>query len=160
MLKSKSPLFLIVPPSPPVLFVSSTTSNSIHLQWKPNDQGGSAIFSYVLTYRRIQGDSSDIAFPKRITTYELKHLQCGTTYHLGLVARNKIGVSQSSPILSVRTQGQPPGIPSAAKLLAPNSTTLTIRLSSWPHNGCPLTHFMIQYKPIDEDHWTLGESCS
>lgn len=149
--------YLIVTPAAPVLFVSRTTSNSIFLQWKPNDQGGSAILSYTLTYRRIQGDTSEITFPRRVTSYELRHLQCGTTYHLALVARNKIGLSPSSSTLSVRTQGQPPGLPTAAALLAPNSTSLLLRLGSWPDNGCPLSYFVIQYKQIDDDHWNVGQ---
>ena len=76
-------------------------------------------------------------------------------YHLHLTSHNKIGSSPSSPVLSVRTQGQPPGIPPAAAFLAPNSTTLALRLHAWPDNGCPIDDFIIQYRPINEFHWTL-----
>lgn len=76
-------------------------------------------------------------------------------YHLYLTCHNKIGSSPPSPVLSVRTQGQPPGIPPAATFLAPNSTTLALRLHAWPDNGCPIDDFVIQYRPINEFHWTL-----
>lgn len=80
---------------------------------------------------------------------------CGNTYQLYLTSHNKIGNSPSSPVLSVRTQGQPPGIPSAASFLSPNSTTLSLRLHVWPDNGCPISYFVVQYRPINEFHWTL-----
>nr|CAD7459082.1 unnamed protein product [Timema tahoe] len=82
-------------------------------------------------------------------------LQCGSTYHLFLTARNKIGTSAASPTLSVRTQGQSPGLPQAASLLSPNSTSVILRLHVWPDNGCPLTYFVVQYRPIHTQHWTL-----
>lgn len=82
-------------------------------------------------------------------------LLCGNMYHLYLTSHNKIGSSAASPVLSVRTQGQPPGIPPAAAFLSPNSTTLALRLSTWPDNGCPIQYFVIQYRPMDEFHWTL-----
>ena len=82
-------------------------------------------------------------------------LLCGNTYQLYLSAHNKIGSSPASPVLSVRTQGQPPGIPPAAAFLSPNSSSLVLRLSAWPDNGCPILYFVIQYRPINEFHWTL-----
>lgn len=58
-------------------------------------------------------------------------------------------------MLSVRTQGQAPGIPPAAAFVSPNSTTLVLRLHVWPDNGCPIKYFVIQYRPMNEFHWTL-----
>lgn len=80
---------------------------------------------------------------------------CGNTYQLYLTSHNKIGSSPPSPVLSVRTQGQAPGIPPAAAFVSPNSTTLVLRLHIWPDNGCPIKYFVIQYRPINEFHWTL-----
>lgn len=76
-------------------------------------------------------------------------------YQLYLTSHNKIGSSSPSPVLSVRTQGQPPGIPAASAFLSPNSTTLALRLHMWPDNGCPIVYFVIEYRPISEYHWTL-----
>ncbi|CAG2063159.1 unnamed protein product, partial [Timema podura] len=89
------------------------------------------------------------------TRVRIISLQCGSTYHLFLTARNKIGTSAASPTLSVRTQGQSPGLPQAASLLSPNSTSVILRLHVWPDNGCPLTYFVVQYRPIHTQHWTL-----
>lgn len=82
-------------------------------------------------------------------------LLCGNAYHLYLTSHNKLGSSPASPTLSVRTQGQLPGIPRTSSFLAPNSTTLALRLHVWPDNGCPITYFVVQYRPINEFHWTV-----
>jgi hypothetical protein len=86
----------------------------------------------------------------------LQGLYCGSTYHLFLTAQNKIGSSSPSPTLSVKTQGRAPGTPEPQTLLSPNSTSVLLRLHVWPDNGCPLTYFVLQYRPINNQHWTLG----
>lgn len=91
----------------------------------------------------------------------LQGLQCGTTYHLQLVAHNAVGSSPGSATLSVRTQGQAPGKASAAALLSPGPGSVQLRLASWPDNGCPLLYFVVRYKPVagpQSLQWTLGEA--
>ncbi|GFG32700.1 hypothetical protein Cfor_00545 [Coptotermes formosanus] len=144
-----------VRPAPPTLYVSSVTSSSILLHWKPGDSGSAAISGYTLNYRRTQGELEEITLPRRATSYELKGLYCGSTYHLYLAAQNKIGSSSPSPTLTVKTQGRAPGVPETQMLLSPNSTSVLLRLHVWPDNDCPLTHFVLQYRPISDPHWTL-----
>ncbi|XP_078052119.1 Down syndrome cell adhesion molecule 2 [Augochlora pura] len=144
-----------VPPSAPVLYVTSSTSSSILLHWKAGHTGGAPLTGYTLHYRTTHGNQEELQLSRHATSHELKGLLCGNTYQLYLRSRNKIGSSPSSPVLSVRTQGQAPGIPPAASFLSPNSTTLVLRLHVWPDNGCPILYFVIQYRPINEFHWTL-----
>ncbi|XP_023703051.1 Down syndrome cell adhesion molecule-like protein Dscam2 isoform X3 [Cryptotermes secundus] len=144
-----------VRPASPTLYVTSATSSSILLHWKPGDSGAAPLSGYVLNYRRTHGDLEELMLPRRATSYEVKGLHCGSTYHLFLAAQNKIGTSAPSPTLSVKTQGRAPGIPEAQTLLSPNSTSVLLRLHVWPDNGCPLTHFVLQYRPIGNTHWTL-----
>ncbi|XP_024220500.1 Down syndrome cell adhesion molecule-like protein Dscam2 isoform X4 [Bombus impatiens] len=144
-----------VPPSAPVLYVTSSTSSSILLHWKPGHNGGASLTGYTLHYRTTHGNLDELQLSRHATSHELKGLLCGNTYQLYLTSHNKIGSSPSSPVLSVRTQGQAPGIPPAAAFLSPNSTTLVLRLHVWPDNGCPILFFVIQYRPINEFHWTL-----
>lgn len=125
------------------------------MHWKPGYNGGSPLTGYTLHYRTTHGSLDELQLPRRATNHELKGLLCGNMYHLYLTSHNKIGSSPPSPVLSVRTQGQSPGIPPAAAFLSPNSTTLALRLHTWPDNGCPITYFVIQYRPINEFHWTL-----
>ncbi|XP_014603190.1 PREDICTED: Down syndrome cell adhesion molecule-like protein Dscam2 isoform X3 [Polistes canadensis] len=144
-----------VPPSAPVLYVTSSTSSSILLHWKSGYYGGAPLTGYTLHYRTTHGNLDELHLSKHATNHELKGLLCGNTYQLYLTSHNKIGSSPSSPVLSVRTQGQAPGIPPSAAFLSPNSTTLVLRLHVWPDNGCPILYFVIQYRPATEFHWTL-----
>ncbi|XP_068083857.1 cell adhesion molecule Dscam2 [Anabrus simplex] len=144
-----------VPPAAPVLYVTSATSSSILLHWKVGDRGGAPLTGFTLNYRRSQGDIEETTLPRRSTSHELKGLLCGSTYHLYLTAHNKIGSSLPSPTLSVRTQGQAPGLPPKAALLSPNSTSVLLRLHVWPDNGCPLTHFVVLYRHESNQQWTL-----
>jgi hypothetical protein len=86
----------------------------------------------------------------------LQGLYCGSAYLLYLAAQNRIGSSSPSPTLTVKTQGRAPGYPEAQMLLSPNSTSVLLRLHMWPDNDCPLTHFILQYRPSNSPHWTLG----
>jgi len=65
-------LFASVRPAPPILYVSSVTSSSILLHWKPGDSGSAPISSYTLNYRRTQGELEEITLPRRVTSYELQ----------------------------------------------------------------------------------------
>ncbi|XP_070166191.1 dscam family member AbsCAM isoform X4 [Polyergus mexicanus] len=144
-----------VPPSAPVLYVTSSTSNSVLLHWKSEHNGGAPLTGYTLYYRTTHGTLDELQLSRHATNHELKGLLCGNTYQLYLTSHNKIGSSPPSPVLSVRTQGQAPGIPPSAAFVSPNSTTLVLRLHIWPDNGCPIKYFVIQYRPINEFHWTL-----
>ncbi|XP_032686646.1 Down syndrome cell adhesion molecule-like protein Dscam2 isoform X6 [Odontomachus brunneus] len=144
-----------VPPSAPVLYVTSSTSSSVLLHWKSEHNGGAPLTGYTLYYRTTHGTLDELQLSRHATSHELKGLLCGNTYQLYLTSHNKIGSSPSSPVLSVRTQGQAPGIPPATAFLSPNSTTLVLRLHVWPDNGCPIKYFVIQYRPANEFHWTL-----
>ncbi|KAL6441311.1 hypothetical protein ACFW04_003518 [Cataglyphis niger] len=144
-----------VPPSAPVLYVTSSTSSSVLLHWKSEHNGGAPLTGYTLYYRTTHGTLDELQLSRHATNHELKGLLCGNTYQLYLTSHNKIGSSPPSPVLSVRTQGQAPGIPPSAAFISPNSTTLVLRLHVWPDNGCPINYFVIQYRPINEFHWTL-----
>lgn len=90
--------------------------------------------------------------------FYFQNLSCGSTYHLYLVAQNKIGKSPQSSTLSVRTQGEAPGVPQGTALIQPNSTSVLLRLHVWPDNGCPLLYFVIQYRSNTDNLWILGEA--
>ncbi|XP_029678061.1 Down syndrome cell adhesion molecule-like protein Dscam2 [Formica exsecta] len=144
-----------VPPNAPVLYVTSSTSSSVLLHWKSEHNGGAPLTGYTLYYRTTHGTLDELQLSRHATNHELKGLLCGNTYQLYLTSHNKIGSSPPSPVLSIRTQGQAPGIPPSAAFVSPNSTTLVLRLHVWPDNGCPIKYFVIQYRPINEFHWTL-----
>lgn len=152
-------LLVQVPPSAPVLYVTSATSSSILMHWKCGFTGNAPITGYTLFYRRATGNTEEMQLSRHASSHELKGLVCGSTYQIHLNAHNKVGSSPASVMLHVRTQGQAPGMPATTSLLAPNSTSVLIRLHSWPDNGCPLMYFVLQYRPVTDDpdkEWILG----
>ncbi|XP_026832516.1 Down syndrome cell adhesion molecule-like protein Dscam2 isoform X3 [Drosophila erecta] len=151
-------LIVQVPPTAPVLYVTSATSSSILMHWKCGFTGNAPITGYTLFYRRANGNTDEMQLSRHASSHELKGLMCGSTYQIHLSAQNKVGTSPTSTILHVRTQGQSPGHPASTALLAPNSTSLLVRLHSWPDNGCPLLYFVLQYRAVTEDpdaEWVL-----
>ncbi|XP_068892723.1 cell adhesion molecule Dscam2 isoform X6 [Tenebrio molitor] len=148
-------LLVQVPPSAPLLYVTSATSSSILLHWKVGNNGGAQISGFTLNYRKEHGNLDEVHLSRHATSYELKRLLCGTTYNLYLTAHNIIGSSPASQPLQARTQGHPPGVPSAAAFLSPNSTSVLLRLHVWPDNGCPILYFILQYRKASNSQWNL-----
>ncbi|KFB50862.1 AGAP004902-PA-like protein [Anopheles sinensis] len=151
-------LLVQVPPGPPVLYVTSATSSSILLHWKIGSTGNAPITAFSLHYRRVHGNLEEMQLSRHAASHDLKGLFCGSTYQVYLVAHNKIGSSSASTTLNVKTQGQPPGIPPDSVLIAPNSTSVVLRLNGWPDNGCPIMYFVLQYRSVSgglDDEWHL-----
>lgn len=61
-----------VPPSAPLLYISSSTSNSILFHWKTTDNGDSPITSYTMRYKKSMENQYQIILPRRATSHELK----------------------------------------------------------------------------------------
>ncbi|XP_072391711.1 cell adhesion molecule Dscam2 isoform X1 [Diabrotica undecimpunctata] len=148
-------LIVQIPPIAPLLYVTSATSSSVLLHWKAGNNGGASISGFTLNYKKEHGDIEEVHLSRHATSYELKGLSCGTTYHLYLIAHNKIGSSPASHPLQARTQGHPPGVPSLTSFISPNSTSVILRLHVWPDNGCPILYFILQYKKATDTQWTL-----
>ncbi|KAF5279124.1 hypothetical protein FQA39_LY05802 [Lamprigera yunnana] len=147
-------LLVQVPPDAPLLYVSSATSSSVLLHWKAGNNGGALVSGFTLNYKKEHGDNSELSLSRHSTSFELKGLLCGTSYHLYLIAHNKIGSSPPSHPLQARTQGHPPGVPSAHTFVFPNTTAVVLRLHVWPDNGCPLLYFILQYRKSSDSQWT------
>ncbi|KAI5702043.1 hypothetical protein M8J75_016027 [Diaphorina citri] len=148
-------LLVQVVPSAPILYVASATSSSILLHWRVADDGGSPISGYLLSYKKSNGDLQQSVLHRKTVNYELKGLTCGSTYHISLLARNKLGPSHPSSPIAVRTQGQYPGTPSRDAFLMPNSTSVGLKLHVWPDNGCKLIHFGVKYRPVNDIDWIV-----
>ncbi|XP_045464508.1 Down syndrome cell adhesion molecule-like protein Dscam2 isoform X3 [Harmonia axyridis] len=148
-------LLVQVTPSAPILYVASATSSSILLHWKPGSNGGAPISGFTLSFKKEHENLEEVALSRHATSYELKGLSCGTTYHLYLTATNKIGTSPASDPLQARTQGSPPGVPPSSSFVFPNSTSVILRLHIWPDNGCPISYFVLQYRKSVDSQWTL-----
>lgn len=61
-----------MPPSAPVLYVTSSTSSSILLHWKSGHNGGASLTGYTLHYRTTHGNLDELQLSRHATSHELK----------------------------------------------------------------------------------------
>lgn len=85
--------------------VNSAHKNSVSIQWRVDDIGGAPIRGFTLTYRRESAEWDELQIDRRITSYMLENLQCGTKYQFTMTCFNKIGTSVASAIVSAQTKG-------------------------------------------------------
>lgn len=146
-----------VPPAPPLLHATMSTSNSITVQWKQGDDGGAPIRGYVLQYKREYGEWEEVKVSHKMRSYLLSQLWCGTKYRMYMTAFNRIGMGLRSDIIDAMTEGSKPD-PSPAqgdKFITVNVSWITLNLHTWHNGGCPLSYFELEYRRSGEDLWTL-----
>ncbi|XP_047739504.1 Down syndrome cell adhesion molecule-like protein Dscam2 [Hyalella azteca] len=145
-------LTVLVPPSPPSLHVTKTTSSSVRLQWHVTDDGGSPVTAATLYYRTELGDTKETSVKDSHAT--LAGLECGSRYKLFMICHNSVGSSDSSPVIDVTTKGSPPEAPPQFQFITQNGTQVTLYLGLWQSGGCPITHFTVERK-LGDDHWRM-----
>lgn len=67
-----TPPTVAVPPSAPVLYVTSSTSSSVLLHWKSEHNGGAPLTGYTLYYRTTHGTLDELQLSRHATNHELK----------------------------------------------------------------------------------------
>ncbi|XP_030245645.1 Down syndrome cell adhesion molecule-like protein Dscam2 isoform X2 [Drosophila navojoa] len=139
-------LFVQVPPSAPIVSVNSAHKNSVSIQWRVDDIGGAPIKGFTLTYRRESAEWDELQIDRRITSYMIENLQCGTKYQFTMTCFNKIGTSVASAIVSAQTKGNKPIAPQRNSFIRSNTTSVILDLSSWQDGGCPILYFSIEFK--------------
>ncbi|XP_026843878.1 Down syndrome cell adhesion molecule-like protein Dscam2 [Drosophila persimilis] len=139
-------LFVQVPPSAPIVSVNSVHKNSVSLQWRVEDIGGAPLKGFTLTFRREPAEWEELQLDRRINSYVLENLQCGTRYQFTINTYNTIGTSPSSEVESVKTKGDKPSAPPTQSFIRLNTTSITLDLSSWQDGGCPILYFSIEFK--------------
>lgn len=80
-----------MPPSAPLLHVSSASSSSVTVHWKQNDDGGAPIRGYYLYYRKKDEEWESVKIGRLLTSYMIDGLKCGTSYEIYIQAYNTIG---------------------------------------------------------------------
>ncbi|XP_057323530.1 cell adhesion molecule Dscam2-like isoform X3 [Microplitis mediator] len=143
-----------VPPTPPTLLATGTTTDAVQLQWKQGDNGGAPIKGFVLAYRKEFAEWEEVMLDRRASTHLLGGLQCGTKYQFTLAAFNRIGSGSASKMETARTKGSKPIPPHKKHLIRTNMTSVVLELTSWQDGGCPLLYFVVEYKRLPGD-WLL-----
>lgn len=144
-----------VPPTAPLLLATTTTVDSVQLQWKQGDNGGAAVRGFLLAFRRELGEWEEAALDRRASTHLLAGLHCGTRYQLTLTAFNKIGSGPPSALRTATTKGGKPGAAQPAQFVHLNATAASLNLPAWHDNDCPILYMVVEYQR-DADDWVLG----
>ncbi|KAG9436966.1 dscam family member AbsCAM isoform X8 [Apis mellifera carnica] len=123
-----------VPPSAPVLYVTSSTSSSILLHWKSGHNGGASLTGYTLHYRTAHGNLDELQLSRHATSHELKYrpinefhwtlvsnsvkmqrrfvvtnLQPSSVYQLKVETHNVAGSNQAEfTFVTLTKEGEPP----------------------------------------------------
>ncbi|XP_076307336.1 cell adhesion molecule Dscam1-like isoform X1 [Tachypleus tridentatus] len=145
-------------PNPPRLSLSSTSFSSIEVSWKASNLENQPISGFILHYRQQSGDWVQIQTLGDKTSYSLQGLNCGTSYQMYVVAFNSMGRSDPSDVISGVTSGSAPVAPNQHLLVTVNSTSMMFNLKAWSDGGCPIHHFILQYKPLGHTEWILVSS--
>ncbi|XP_050296010.1 cell adhesion molecule Dscam2 isoform X2 [Anthonomus grandis grandis] len=151
-------LKVLVPPEAPVLSVVEAFTDSLHLSWTDQGNGGSPILGYVINYKRDHGDWEELQIPARTDEHMLRNLWCGSRYLLYITAFNRIGTGLPCDIVTAHTKGTVPVQPKQSQMLTMNATVATIWLDSWGDGGCGIGHFAIFYRPIRHSSWTTASN--
>ncbi|XP_068243139.1 cell adhesion molecule Dscam2-like isoform X2 [Palaemon carinicauda] len=146
-------LTVLVPPSAPLVLASSSSENSVQVQWKPGDDGGSPVIRYSLYYRKDHGAWTQINLNRHANSHTLKGLECGSRYHIYVASHNAVGGSPSSSTAVVRTLGGPPQPPKPQQFLSANSSSVAIFPKAWRSHGCPISHLVLEYHHQNDQHW-------
>ncbi|CAD7083563.1 unnamed protein product [Hermetia illucens] len=144
-----------VPPDPPNLTVISTFTDSLHLEWTDNNNGGSPILGYVINYKRDNGDWEELQIDSKTNSHLLSNLWCGTRYQLYITAYNKIGTGLPCDIVNTFTKGNAPVQPKHSQMITHNSTSVTCWLDSWGDGGCAILYFVIESRLYGRSQWNI-----
>ncbi|KAG7198492.1 hypothetical protein KM043_005868 [Ampulex compressa] len=143
-----------VPPAPPTLVATGTTTDAVQLQWKQGDNGGAPVKGFLLCYRRGFAEWEEVMLDRRASTHLLEGLQCGARYQFTLAAFNRIGSGGASMVETAKTNGSKPIQPAKHHLIKTNQTFVILELASWQDGGCPLLYFVVEYRRLPGD-WLL-----
>uniref|UniRef100_A0A672NF94 Cell adhesion molecule DSCAM n=1 Tax=Sinocyclocheilus grahami TaxID=75366 RepID=A0A672NF94_SINGR len=145
-----------VPPDQPRLTVTKTTTTSITVSWIPGDNGGSSIRGYILQYSEDNSEKwGSISISPSERSYRLENLNCGTWYKFTLTAQNAVGPGRISEIIEAKTHGKEPQFSKEQELFnSINGTCVKLNLIGWNDGGCPITSFILEYRPLDSPVWT------
>ncbi|KAK3849736.1 hypothetical protein Pcinc_043523, partial [Petrolisthes cinctipes] len=85
-------------------------------------------------------------------------LECGSRYHVYVVAHNSVGSSPASTTAVVRTLGGAPQAPPPLQFLTLNSSSVTVFPRAWVARSCPITHMVLEYRRHDDPQWVQVSS--
>ncbi|XP_049799922.1 Down syndrome cell adhesion molecule-like protein Dscam2 [Schistocerca nitens] len=120
-------------PGPPTnMHVTGHTSRSVNLTWDHSYDGNSPVSVYIIQYKSTMASSwqknvQQIIVDGEQTSASINDLLPAHTYHIRVLARNSLGVSNGSSIITITTTEEVPGGPPRdIQVQARNSETLLV----------------------------------
>ncbi|XP_077560091.1 cell adhesion molecule Dscam1-like isoform X2 [Haemaphysalis longicornis] len=145
------------PPPAPQLAITSKSSSTIELEWKFAEASEAPITGYVVHYKSEYGEWQEAQVNSKLSKHLLTNLICGNHYQITITAFNSAGRGAPSDTVGAETTGRGPIPPqdNPSAVLAANSTCISVNLEGWNDGGCPITFFVLQYKPHMQQDWIL-----
>nr|XP_027209811.1 Down syndrome cell adhesion molecule-like protein Dscam2 [Penaeus vannamei] len=140
------------PEQPSNLTVLDVGSRSVELSWPSPYNGNSPITRYFVEYKLRQHDWENygerMMVPGNQTQAAVLDLRPATTYHLRIVARNEIGDSDPSDIVTFTTDEEAPPHPPEIQLQSSTTNSIEVKLTpSMIDDTTPIHGYTIYYKP-------------
>ncbi|KAL3204029.1 hypothetical protein MRX96_011858 [Rhipicephalus microplus] len=161
----------------PQLFVTSKSSSTLELEWKFTEATETPITGYVVHYKSEYGEWQETQVNSKLNKHLLTNLVCGHHYQITVTAFNSAGRGAPSDTVSAETtgrglvlplnhnflffifllrpQGPSPPQDKMQNVVTTNSTCISVNLDGWSDGGCPITSFVLQYKPHMQQDWIL-----
>ncbi|XP_069361354.1 cell adhesion molecule Dscam1 isoform X3 [Maniola hyperantus] len=122
-----------VPEMPKNIRIIDQQSRSIQISWTQPYAGNSPIINYIVQYKEAPEPwpttPQKVIVPGSVTSASVQNLQPATSYHLRIIAENRLGQSEPSQLVQVTTTEEvPSGPPLDVRVEAKSSTELTV---SW-----------------------------
>ncbi|XP_072914559.1 fibronectin type-III domain-containing protein 3A-like isoform X2 [Hemitrygon akajei] len=114
-------------PAPPKL--TSRTKNSLSLQWKAPNDGGSKISNYLLEWDEGMHNFFKECYHGPQKLYKLTKLSPSVGYTFRLAAKNDIGLSEFSETVRYYTVGSVPAAPASPRLIQAGVTWMSLEWS-------------------------------
>ncbi|XP_063366960.1 cell adhesion molecule Dscam2 [Cydia amplana] len=122
-----------VPEMPKNIRIIDQQSRSIQISWTQPYAGNSPIINYIVQYKEAPEPwpttPQKVIVPGSVTSANVQNLQPATSYHLRIIAENRLGQSEPSQLVQVTTTEEvPSGPPLDVRVEAKSSTELIV---SW-----------------------------
>ncbi|CAH4030501.1 unnamed protein product [Pieris brassicae] len=120
-----------VPEMPKNIRIIDQQSRSIQISWTQPYAGNSPIINYILQYKEAPEPwpttPQKVIVPGSVTSASVQNLQPATSYHLRIIAENRLGQSEPSQLVQVTTTEEvPSGSPIDVRVEAKSSTELIV----------------------------------
>ncbi|KAL1416048.1 hypothetical protein MTO96_006519 [Rhipicephalus appendiculatus] len=109
---------------------------------------------YKLFIRPNISDWEAYKVPGTTNGYTFSNLRCGTRYEIYVEALGESRPRMTS-IITASTKGSVPVAPAHQQPLLVDSENVPLDLEAFGDGGCPIGHYVVKYRALDDVEWTV-----